>query len=732
MPLIFFLFLGSLSWLSANEAEEQRAAEEWEKYYNDPGPPFQNYLPPPSPQIKKEEEKVPSEVTVDLKNPTFVKGVIHTEEGGVITGKGLRIQARTIDYTHKIENGIRIQKIEASGDLMVEFSDQVFVGSHLEYDFTTGCGTLINGKTFSGMWFLGGDRIDLKEDGSFYIFNAFITTSDSQPNDWEVDAQEVKITEKNLLSAKNITLKLFKIPFFWVPALKSSLRLPGDSPIRYRLVWDQGIGPRLTLRYRFLSWRDLNLFLRLDYRIKNGFGGAFESEYLSPSGLTTFVTRSYAAQDKSFPFQTGSITRYRLQGLYHANTADEKSSLHLTYDKMSDYRMVGDFPSSDFEIKTQMTTELKAAHEIESSFIHMNVRPRINGFQSINQELPLLSVGIRPIPIGNSNVISTNYVSAGFLDYVYDNGLTQNFRSLGLPTSTHAVRLETRNTLYRPTPLGPVTVNPYVGIIGIFYNNNPHHKAAGQGILSYGMHMNTTLQAQFSKLKHTIEPYIRFEGLSKPTIALSDQFFFDIDDGYHQLNLMRFGVKNHLFSAHSFTPRFSSDLYTNAFFGHKAFAPVLQKYYLDLKWNLPSVNVTAGIAWNAEFSLFDFTNIRTDWTVNEDLALGIEFRHRSRYDWRKADHQNFILDTARAIPELLSSPLSDGRNTVLSRLEARLSPKWTCHIETRNGWGRRNEPAYYALKIGLTTLITWNWVLKLGYERIPGDNRFSGSFNLVK
>jgi hypothetical protein len=31
-------------------------------------------------------------------------------------------------------------------------------------------------------------------------------------------------------------------------------------------------------------------------------------------------------------------------------------------------------------------------------------------------------------------------------------------------------------------------------------------------------------------------------------------------------------------------------------------------------------------------------------------------RHRSRFDWRKSDHDNFILDVSRSIHELVQSP----------------------------------------------------------------------------
>ena len=94
--------------------------------------------------------------------------------------------------------------------------------------------------------------------------------------------------------------------------------------------------------------------------------------------------------------------------------------------------------------------------------------------------------------------------------------------------------------------------------------------------------------------------------------------------------------------------------------------------------------------------------------------------------------ENFILDVSRPIPELVDSPVSDGRDTLLGRMFVRLTPKWTCQLQTRNGWGRKNEPRYNAGKFDLFYMLTCSWRLRLSYERMPNDNRFSGTISMVK
>ncbi len=692
-------------------------------------PGFGEPAPPPQPP----QSLVPQELTIDLKNPLFTHGVITTEDGGVVSGQGIRIQARKIEYTNKIINGVRTQKLIASDDLMMEYSGRAFVGSRLEYDFISQTGMLTDGKTFVDIWFLGGDKIELKDDGSFNISNAFITTCESQENTWEINAKTVKITEDKLLSAKNIRFRFLKVPLLWFPSFKSNLKAFSDPPIRYKVIWDKGLGPRITMRYRVYSWRELNVFCRLDYRLKRGFGGAFETEYFSTDKNTTFVTRSYGAHDKIFPNERGS-KRYRLQGLYHTQTKDDRTQVHLTWDKFSDTRMVNDFRSDDFEINTEKRTRLLVQHQFDNTFLHFSVQPRANSFDSIDQELPLLSFGFRPFQLGNSGIISNNFLSAGFLDYVYANDLRNQFHELGLKSATRSGRMETRNELYRPFNLGHFTLTPSIGVTGIFYTNTPEHHPIGQGIINYGFTGQTRFFKSYKRFRHLSEPYIQFLGLTSPTAALSHHYYFDINDGYDQLNQMKLGWKNSFFpfKQTGLSPKITTDLFTYGFFGKRAFAQAFPKTYLTVGWNRPSYAIKGAVAWNNEQHLWDFANAAADLTISEDIAFGLEFRHRSKYDWRKAQHKNFIVDVARPIPELLESPMSDGRDTLLTRFFFRLAPKWTCQIQSRHGWGRRHEPRYNSGKVDLYTMLSCSWRLRLSYERMPNDNRFSTSVSLVK
>lgn len=667
-------------------------------------------------------------VQVQLKDPSFKDGVLTTHEGGIITAEGIRIQAQTISYTNKIEKEERVVKICAEGNVLFEYEGQFFTGNALAYDFIKRTGILTDGRTSYGIWFVGGDCVELDKDGNLTMKNGFLTTSENQDSSWEIRAKKVDLSEDHVLSASNIRLNLERFPVLWLPSFKSNLNFVSDPPIRYKVMWDKGIGPRATVRYRVLSIQDFNLYTRLDYRISKGPGGAIETEYFTDR--TTFVTRSYGAYDKVV-FDEHGIKRYRLQGLLSHDSADDKTHIRMTYDKFKDLKMISDFPSSDFEINTQKRTRLLINHQEDIAFGTIDLSPRLNNFQSLNQKLPLAKAGIRPFSLAGTGVVSENFVSAGYLDYVYARDLLDAHPVL---RETHASRLETRNRLYRPISLGPLHMTPFVGVVGLFYNNNPHNQPVGQGVFLYGGQANLPFYKRYPSGRHTIEPYLQYLGITHPKAHLSNHYTFTIEDGLYQINSLRLGLKNVLVFKNMtlFSPNLTADIYTYGFFSDKTFSKVFPKGYLSVAWNQPSYSLDGTSCWNFQESVLDFFNFQTKVTVSKDTAFIAEFRHRSRFDWRKADHENFLVDMARPIPELLASPLSDGRNTLLGKLQIRLSPKWNCQFSSHFGWGRAQEPSYHSFKIDTTTLISAKWQLRLSYLHTTNDDRFSMQMQLVK
>ncbi|MFA5250176.1 MAG: hypothetical protein WC371_02055, partial [Parachlamydiales bacterium] len=364
-----------------------------------------------------------SELTIDLRNPSFINGLLTTKEGGVIKNRDLRIQAKNILYVKRKENGAPVHRIEADGDLMIIYKNRVFVGEALEYDFIKKTGLIKNGKTYLSPWYLGGEIIRLKPDGQYSIEEVFLTTCESAQAAWDIHAQKIQVEKKDLLKAEKIRFRLFKLPALWLPSFKINLRKFFTKPvIRYKIDIDKSFLPRVSLRYQVYSWENFALFLRGDYRLGKEGGAAIETEYFPSHKRITFVTQNYLAKDM-VPNDPKNRRRYRIQGAYNAISANGKTTVRLTWDKYSDIGMPSDFKSDDFEINTAKKTELIVRNQKKNAISILHALHRANPFNTLKQDLPTVFCHLHPYRWPHFGVTFSNWLNVSYLDYAFSDKL---------------------------------------------------------------------------------------------------------------------------------------------------------------------------------------------------------------------------------------------------------------------------------------------------------------------
>ncbi|MEM8727571.1 MAG: hypothetical protein AAGE99_02505 [Chlamydiota bacterium] len=677
---------------------------------------------------------IPQECTVHLKNPEYRDGIVSTHQGGIIVAPELRVQARQIVYVDQADKEERVHRFIAQGDLMLNSGGHTYVGRRLEYDFITKTGIVYDGVAAIDLWFLGGEKIRLNADRSFYLYNAFVTTSDSKNADWKIHSRELDITKKTFLAAKNVTFRFFETPIFWLPSFKSNLKTFSESPVRYRLDWDTNLRPKVSIRYRVYSWERLDLYLRLNVRPSKGIGGAVETDYKSFDRRKKFRTRSYLDHD-TFYRDTDpdkATTRYRFQGRYESSSENEQARVYGTYDWLSDKNMQNDFRSGDFELNTPQQTKMIVRNYRDRMIFGIDGTVRIHRFQGMKQELPESFWTSKPFVLGQSGIISENRAKVAYLDYISAKDIESavpDFR---------AARLSIRHSLYRPFRSHGFALTPTLGINGLFYGDSRKDRPVALGVLTYELVADLTLKRNDRTFRHLLKPYIRYRGMTYPTISPDTPYIFSIDDGLNRLNAIRFGIRNLFYFKKTplFEPNIIADLYAYGFLGENTFKKTIPKLQGNFIWNFPCWRLTGLAGWNIEKQVLDYTNLGLAWTIDENFAFKTEFRHRSRFDWRKADPENFIMEVTRDIRHLEDSPLSDRRNTLLTRLQMKLTPQWIARLESHIGWGRDREPRYDAAKVELITMISTGWRLRLIFIRSPTpygrDHRFTLSLSLVK
>ena len=663
-------------------------------------------------------------ITVDLREPLYVDGVLTTEQGGVIEGPNIRIQAKKIHYTRKFIDSKPVVRIKAEDDLIVEFGEYLFIGKQLDYDFQEKRGVLIDGKSCIDQWYFGGEKIDLEPDGSYSIHHGFITTSQNVHSEWKIATEETKVTSNLQLSSQNVRFQLSNFSFLWLPRFSLNLGTIVDQPIRYSIQGGSQ-GPRLSIAYNFFSWKRFKAYARLDYRTTRGFGGGVETNYLSEDHRESFETINYLARDTA-PSNPHEKMRYLFQGSYHKEISESRITLDINYDKISDIDMPSDYSDRGLDVDAAGRTQLNIRKESDFWISNFLAKVRINNFQTIKQELPTLDTHIIPMELGSTGIISENRFRLSFLDFKYANNLpnVHNYSS---------TRIQLWDKFYRPTQIGIFTLTPEVGGLAIYEGTSPQNTPRWVGLGLFSSKLETRLHKSYESHKHVIHPYMCYEYYTSPTASPHKHYIFDIDDGWTRLNILRFGCSNNFyFKKGPFLNRYLfTNVWMNAFFKSTTIPQTIPKIYANVVWNTSeTLRHTIDTAWDFEEHTIDHFNFLTEWTLSNRLAISAEYRHRSAYAWRKVDYNNFFLDAFRSIDQLHDSQLSDRRDTLLFHLFYKFRPTWSIEFQSRHGWNRSHERNYNEFEVNVRTVVRSAWNVKFSYKHQEDEDRFTFSVAL--
>ena len=662
----------------------------------------------------------PEDVIVDLVDPLYSDGILTTEAGGVLSTQGLRIQAQKITYIRKLDGEVPVFTVNCEGSLLLDYNDRVLVGDRFYYDFISRRGFLINGRTASPPWYIGGSEMLLMEDGNVIVIDGFITTSEGEIEDVVLSSPYISLTPERILMAKDINFRVNSIPLLWLPRLQLDLKNIERPPFAVKFGWGGFLGSYVSILYRFLSWGDFKATARLDGFFGKGVGAGIETVFNPSWRPTQWYSRNYFAHDIPLDDRHRK-DRYRFQGTFYDRAFGV--TVDGMYDFVSDGQMAADYNTKDFDLKTAGRTQINFLHKDRAWIANLFTNVRVNRFQTVSQELPSFRLNWHTFEIPTTGILCENTFKASYYRYKLSDDVifdTRNFDSS---------RIAVHPFLYRPFLFGPVTLTPEAGLIGIAYSNSPGGRSAGQVAGEFGIKLDTSFYRGWKTWKHALEPYLHYNFLTTPRVATDNHFIFSINDGVDYLNLAKFGIRNSFFRKTScgIERVLWIDLWANAFFDTSTIHQAIPRGYLDIEWTAHRrLLCCINSAWNFQEHQLDFYNIRLEWTWTANLAFGLEYRHRSRFDWLKADFYNFILESVRTQQELLNH-LSDRRDTLLFRIFTRLNPDWTAEFDLRSGWNREKQPSYLEYQIEMARVVFQHWRLAFKYEKRESDNRFSFS-----
>ncbi|MCE5294228.1 MAG: LPS assembly protein LptD [Chlamydiales bacterium] len=442
-------------------------------------------------------------LNIKLEAPIYKDGVTTTDQGGVVTGKDLFLQAQKMKYIHRQEAGQMVRRIEAEGELFFRFKNRIYTGDKLEFDMDKQTAVIYNVRTDAGPWFLGGSKLLLNQDGSSIIDDCRMTTDENMDDDWTILAKEVHLSKNNTLKADNVQFTVFQKPIFWIPSLSKDLNNDSFSPIRYRVGYYGHRNLRLGLSYDFDTGENWKNRVLMDISTRRGLAGGFETKYKNPDKKEVFESFNYYAHDIATN-DSDRLHRYRFQGKYTNKFFDDKVGFRAQYDKLSDPEFPADFTSRGLDSSKANPTEAQFTRKDPNWISSLNTKVRVNSFQTVKQQLPLFTFNMRPVTLGSSQIVLDNRFNAGYLNYLYAHKTpdVHNF---------HSSRVDLGQKLYRPCPVGIFSITPHAGYRAIGYGNSPQHEARflAQGIV--GVEAHTRFKRVTDTLVHAVEPYAQYD-----------------------------------------------------------------------------------------------------------------------------------------------------------------------------------------------------------------------------
>lgn len=642
-----------------------------------------------------------SQVHIDFNSPVYEDGVISTSQGGVIEAPNLRIQAKHIVFDKNKHQGL----VKAKGDVWINYHGKHFVGEQLVYYFDSKSGWIEKGRTRIGNWYFFGEKIAF-EGNEHYEYEGFSMSTCEMPKPlWELKVKKGCIQNKEVVSAKNIQLKILHIPVFWMPYFRANVKALENLLAKYEFITGGTVGERIAVRYQLASLNHFTSYLQGDYWFSRGPDLSLQWEYNNPSIQTSYLANNFIAFDYHGAHPYGTF-RNRFVGKIKS-TPMESLEFFAQYDKLSDDNVLETYFNRDYFLQIERRTQMHLRYTRPNWLAFLRTEVRINPFDIVSQELPSFLLSARPYQLDSFPLIADFSLSAGYYDYVFGNIIPNS------PENFRSPRVELHPKVYMPLQLGPFAWTSLAEYIGIGYGQSLIDKPLWNSLGHLSSEVNLPIEKTFScKWKHVFIPYTSYTFYSRPTVSFSDHYLFNEFDSYVKLNQLRWGIKNLLYykAPYELLVPLNLDIYAYGFFNNQTIGSYLPKIYVDLSTHLSDLYVRLWGAYNFQHDVIDYSNARIAWTFNEYFAISCQFMHRSRYDYKKANPDNFFLDVFRPQAQLLSSPLSDRRNTFLTSLYFRPHHRLIFEFRSRTGWNRQVDPYYNEVFFITKVLLPCNWI----------------------
>lgn len=480
-------------------------------------------------------------------------GVISLTNGVTVKYDGATLTADRMRLDQELGDCV------AEGRVRLEREGRVWAGESLQYNFKTHEVLLGDSKAGQPPYFVAGASMAGSTEAKVYVLaHGWMTTDDVAEPGHRIRARTITVVPGDYIECEDATLYLGKVPVFWFPKWKRSLKkdvnhwtvVPG-----YRNKY----GAYVLTAYEWFWDKRISGSVHFDERTRRGPGIGPDVKFELPKfGEGDF--KYYYTHDRRPGEDAGGRPidedRQRVWFTYQ-NTLGTNLSLRGAVRYQSDAQLLRDFFESEYRDNPQPSTFLDLNQQWANWSLDLVAQARVNEFQETVERLPDIKLtGLRQ-QLGPTPLYYESESSFGYFRREFSQNDSTNFS---------AVRADTYHQMLVPwTFFDWLNITPRAGGRFTYYG-----EANGSGattdeqerwIFNTGAEVSTKASRtwagtrskfwEIDGVRHIVQPSVNYAYIPRPAVRPDDLPQFDYQQPTTRLLPIEFPAYNNIDSIDS-------------------------------------------------------------------------------------------------------------------------------------------------------------------------------------
>ncbi|MCQ9205687.1 MAG: hypothetical protein NG737_05180 [Omnitrophica bacterium] len=501
----------------------------------------------------------PNPVIIDGDQITYLQ-----EEGKILATGGVKMKYKGVEIScDEVEFDANANIAHINGNVRIKRENITLYGSNIIFNFNTNNAQIQNMRLEDPPIYGEAKNAEKIGNEKYVLNDGYATTCELADPHYRLTTKSITIYPGDRVEARNMVLRVGKIPIFYIPYFSQSLKdkslpvefIPGkNSDWGYYLLtyWPYRLGEENKGKIHFGWYEERGLTAGVIHTMESkNFGKALVKYYLLEDELYKADKRNEFL-DK-YPERAGipakflEDDRYRGQFSYSWNP-QPSLSIKGEFHKFSDEFFMKDFFEREYDVEPNPLSYIIINKSFANSSLSLLGQKRVNLFRAETEYLPQLQYEFYRQNIGSSKFYfeSNNKIA------------NLNITNVNSRSKDNTVRFHSFNSVSYINRIGWLNFNPFSGAYTTFYSKN---KFGDENILRIAPKMGVTLSTKLYKFfnsgwslfgerideaRHVITPEVTYSYIHDPTVSSGNLFPFDSDDSLAREEKIIFTLKNKL------------------------------------------------------------------------------------------------------------------------------------------------------------------------------------------